>query len=179
MSETDSCKSQFDDSSEFDQESRSEYEGYVNERGDRHSEESSGYYFATPADQSMANKKYVKRYSAEKQKSVRVEFFPTTSIPNGLIKHAITGTFQGIDRRFFKVGTKDEDLFFTVILATGELGQNAPVMFFDNPEQYEKHFFTKVSQSIKDNWTVKKNAAVFHLNMKQIQESKSGVVLVK
>lgn len=183
MSETDSYKSPFDDSSEYDQDDGSEYDGqYINERGDRHSEESSGYYFATKTDGTSANKKYVKRKNPETKKITRIEFFPTSSTPNMIIKNAMTGTFQGIDGRFFRVGTADEDLFFSVILATGELGQNPSTMFYDNPEQYERHFFTKLPQQIKEKWNEKKNSAMFHLRSRlkrEESEANGGIILVK
>lgn len=185
MSETDSCKSPFDDSSEYDpeQDNGSEYDGqYVNERGDRHSEESSGYYFATKADPNSSNKKYVRRINPDTNKSTRIEFFPTSTTPNTPIKNAVTGTYQGVDGRYFRVGTAEEDLFFSVILATGELGQNAPVLFYDNPEQYERHFFTKLSQQAKEKWTEKNNNALFQLKLRQRQsarEANGGIVLVK
>ena len=183
MSETDSYKSPFDDSSEFDQDNGSEYEGqYVNERGDRHSDESSGYYFATKTDPNSSSKKYVKRKNPDTNKFTRVEFFPTSSTPNMIIKNAVTGTFQGLDGRFFRVGTSDEDLFFSVILATGELGQNASTLFYDNPEQYERHFFTKLSQPIKEKWTEKSNSALSHLKLRlkrEESEANGGIILVK
>ena len=92
----------------------------------------------------------------------------------------MTGTFQGIDRDYFRVGTADEDLFFSVILATGEFGQNAPTLFYDNPEQYERHFFTKVSQKSKDMWTEKKNSAIIQLKSRLRQdESAANDVIVK
>lgn len=180
MSDTDSYKSPEEDSSEFDQESASYGGGpYVNERGDRHSEESSGYHISAQADPSSTNKKYVRRINPDTKKSVRVEFFPTKTVPNSGIKHAITGVLQNLDGRIFRAGTKDEDLFFSVILATGELGQNSPVLFYDSPEQYEWHFFTKVPQKAKDKWTEKKNSALYNLNVEQTREAKSGVIVVK
>jgi len=166
MSETDSYKSPFDDVSDYDpdQENGYEYEGqYVNERGDRHSEESSGYYFAKKADPNSSNKKYVRRINPDTKKRTRIEFFPTNATPNTIIKNAITGTHQGLDGHYVRVGTEDEDLFFSVILATGELGQTSSILFYDTPEQYERHFFTKLSQSTKEQWTEKKNRALFQL----------------
>lgn len=181
MSETDSYKSQYDGSSDsdLDQDGGSEYGQFVNERGDRHSDESSGYHFTTKTDQNASVKRFVRRLNPETKKRVRVEFFPTGTTPNLIIKHAATGKFQGFNNQFFRVGTKDEDLFFSVILATGELGQNMSVLFYDNPEQYERHFFTKVSQKMKDTWNEKKNNAMFHFKLRQSNEDNGGVIVVK
>jgi hypothetical protein len=184
MSEIDSCKShEFDDSS--DQDNASVYEGqFINDRGDRHSEESSGYHISAQADPNSTNKKYVYRTNnfLEKPKKMRVEFFPTNMTPNSPIKHAISGAFQYADSQYFRVGTRDEDLFFTMILATGELSGVSPVLFYDNPEQYERHFFTKLSQSIKDRWTEKRDAAISNIKSQKkllADENKSGVIVVK
>ena len=91
-------------------------------------------------------------------------------------------TLQGTNGKFFRAGSRDEDLFFSVILATGELGQNAPALFYDNPEQYERHFFTKVSNEIKERWEDKKDRALYYLKLvqkREASEANGGVVLVK
>ena len=180
MSDTDSNKSSFDDSSEYGGDS---YEGqFQNDRTEHHSDESSSYCIAAQVDPNSKNKKYVRRVNPETKRNVRVEFFPTNTTPNMIIKHAMTGTYQGYDQKFFRVGTNDEDLFYSVIIATGELGQDPPTLFYDNPEQFERHFFTKVPQDSKDKWNVKKNRAMFQLNLRQINEAKRerrGVIIVK
>lgn len=51
-----------------------------------------------------------------------------------------------------KYGSKDEDGLFSVILSTGETGQTPPILFYDNPEQYEKHFDTYLSKETKQRW---------------------------
>ena len=188
MSEIDSYKSQeIDDSSEYyDPEQDSQFEGqFLNERGDRHSDESSSYHISPHVDPNSTNKKYVRRLNPILEKHVRVEFFPTNVTPNSLIKNAVSGSHQYIDGRFLRAGTRDEDLFFTVILATGEFGQNAPVLFYDNPEQYERHFFAKVSQKIKEKWTSKRDDALHALMSKPTHHTTNtmnvepGVVCVK
>lgn len=167
MSDTDSYKSTVpvlnDDQSEY-----SGYEGpYINERGDHHSEDSSSYHLSEKADPKSINKKYVRRFNPILKKRVRVDFFPTNPIPNSYIKHAMNGTIQTADGRAFRSGTKDEDLFFSTILATGEISNGAPILFYDNPEQYERHFFTTVHQKIKDKWLEKRTEAVRVLNTKR------------
>jgi hypothetical protein len=178
MSDTDSRLSISDEVSVISD----DYEGrYVNERGDRHSDESSSYHISEKADPSSKKKKYVRRYNPEQKKKVRVEFFPTNTTPNSGIKHAITGTYQVVNGRRLRVGTKDEDLFFSVILATGEIGPNAPVLFYDTPEQYERHLFTKISQQIKNKWAEKNRNAIAEYNLhKPCEESSArGFTTVK
>jgi hypothetical protein len=67
------------------------------------------------------------------------------------IRHAITGF-----RTPHIVGSKDEDLYYVISDARGLTGtQNPLTLFFDSPEQYEKHCFTVVPQNIKDKWSKK------------------------
>jgi hypothetical protein len=113
------------------------------------------------------NKKYVRRYSPSLKKSVRVDFFPTNPTPNSLIRHAMSGAIQYIDGKACRSGTRDEDLLFSVIMATGETVGGAPILFYDNPEQYERHFFTNVPQSIKTRWAEKRNYAINSRTKKQ------------
>jgi len=153
---------------------------YENDRGDRFSEESSGYHISTHVDSNSSNKKYVRRTNPDTGKKTRVEFFPTPT--NSVIKNAVSGALQGTNGLLFRSGSKYEDLFFSVILATGEMGQNAPTLFYDNPEQYERHFFTELSQEIKDIWTEKKDTALYYLKLQQKQDAinaNGGVILVK
>lgn len=153
---------------------------YENDRGDRYSEESSGYYVREQADPHSRNPKNVKRYNPAVHKNVRVEFFPTSSTPNSIIKNAMTGAFQGNGVRYFRAGSNDEDLFFSVILATGELCQEAPTLFYDNPEQYERHFMTKLPDANKSAWRIKNNSAIFRHKLEQIQtHSDTGKIVVK
>ena len=89
-------------------------------------------------------------------KSVKIVFYQTSTTPNMYIRDAITG----VRCPPFRVGTEDEDLFFSVMLATGETGRREPsVLFYDNPEQYERHFFTKVSAETKRAWMAKATEA--------------------
>jgi len=182
MSETNSYHTDNLDDYSISHDSNNDDAPYVNDRGDHYSDESSGYHVSEKVDPSSTNKKHVRRYNPTLEKKTRVEFFPTNTNHNSPIKNAITGTYQGIGGRLFRAGTRDEDLFFSVILATGELGQNAATLFYDSPEQYERHFFVKVSQDIKDRWLEKHNHAIYMLkNLQQRidREANGGVVVVK
>jgi len=58
-----------------------------------------------------------------------------------------------------KVGSKDEDFFFKVILATGECkslnGSNT--LFYLSPNHYSNHLHCEVPQNIINNWQQKYN----------------------
>ena len=91
-------------------------------------------------------------YRVVNGKTTKIAFYHTSTTPNMYIRDAITG----VRCAPFRVGTADEDLFFSVILATGETGRREPaVLFYDNPEQYERHFYTKVSAETKRAWMAK------------------------
>jgi hypothetical protein len=84
---------------------------------------------------------------------VDVEVYSTNSNSGTMIRDAITGARN----KDFRVGTKFEHLFFKVALSTGELGTNCDILFFDSPEQFERHFKNSVvvKQTIKEKWTNK------------------------
>ena len=50
------------------------------------------------------------------------------------------------------VGKYDEDLYFSVMLCSGENGPNPVTLFYDSPAQYEKHFHQEISQKNKEEW---------------------------
>lgn len=188
MSISDSDSQYLDDVTENesipDQDSDVGSAAHINNRGDRYSDESSGYHLSLSADPTAKNKKNVRRINPETNKQVKVEFFPTTTTPNSAIKNAVSGSYQTTsENRVLRVGTRDEDLFFSVILATGELGQDAPTLFYDNPEQYERHFMTKLSPEIKDAWIEKRDSAIIRLKtQKRIldrERAAASAILVK
>jgi hypothetical protein len=63
------------------------------------------------------------------------------------IRNAVTG-----QRYSYKVGSSDEDLLFSVKMATGEFGNDAGALFYDNPEQYERHLFVTLTKEQKEYW---------------------------
>ena len=86
----------------------------------------------------------------KKRKMVYYELYGSGDM-NARIRHAITG---------FKtnhiVGSKDEDLYFVVSDARGlTKTQNPLTLYFDSPEQYEKHCYTTVPECIKSAWLSK------------------------
>ena len=87
-----------------------------------------------------------------KNQNVFVEYYETSSNPHVYIRDALSGAV----RAPYRTGTKDEDLFFSVRLATGESrhpgGSN---LFYDSPEQYERHFKVELSREFKENWRVR------------------------
>jgi hypothetical protein len=71
-----------------------------------------------------------------------------------MIRDAITGIHDPSCR----VGKRDEYLYFKVCMATGEgsrgkYGEIEPHhLYYDSPESYERHFYTKVDAETKTRW---------------------------
>ena len=84
-----------------------------------------------------------------KGRRVPVEFYMSRHNVGSLIRDAVSG----IKETNMRMGRIDEDAFFKVKLANGEFGQDCPgSLFYHSPEEYERHFYTTVSQPIKDKW---------------------------
>lgn len=71
------------------------------------------------------------------------------------IRDAITG----VRNYAHKVGSVSEDLYFKARICTGEMGPDSPSLFFDSPEQYERHIFAKLDDDTKTRWNQKNLAA--------------------
>jgi hypothetical protein len=57
-----------------------------------------------------------------------------------------------------KVGSFDEDLYFKVVICTGEnkKAHEPIVLFYNNPEQFERHHGIVISQEDKNRWYEKR-----------------------
>jgi len=67
------------------------------------------------------------------------------------IRNAITGV-----RNFeHKVGSANEDLYFSVLICNGETGSNPLTLFYDSPDEYERHQYTQVDRVTKRIWQQK------------------------
>ncbi len=80
----------------------------------------------------------------------KTEFYSTSFIPGSYIRDAMTGS-----RTHYRVGSWHEDLFFKVRDAS-LINLSEPVsLYYDSPEQYERHFHVNVSTESKTVWTNK------------------------
>ena len=78
-------------------------------------------------------------------KNINIEIY--CSSENGYIRNAITGY-----RSRVKVGSSEEYTYFKVKMASGECKNNSGVLFYDSPEQFEKHQFINLKLPIKEQW---------------------------
>jgi hypothetical protein len=83
---------------------------------------------------------------------VKVEVYAILN--NGKIRHAITGLTTPYSSR-----SRYADLFFSVVdsscAAPRKDNENRRKLYYHNPEEYERHFHTTVSQDIKEKWAAK------------------------
>ena len=82
------------------------------------------------------------------QKKKRSIVMYSSSSHGSTIRNAVTG----IRVSGHIVGSKAEDLFFKVKFATGETGLNTATLFYDSPEQYEKHMTDVLKSTTKQPW---------------------------
>jgi hypothetical protein len=73
------------------------------------------------------------------------------------IRNAETGEYYK-----YKVGTMDEDLFFKTMISTGEIPSGPLTLFYDSPDQYERHQGLVLDNLIKKRW---ENKRQFRLNV--------------
>jgi hypothetical protein len=78
---------------------------------------------------------------------------------SGDVGASIRDATTGIRNYAHKVGSVSEDLYFKVRICTGEMGPDSPSLFFDSPEQYERHMFAKLDDETKMRWQRKSQAA--------------------
>jgi len=88
------------------------------------------------------------------------------------IRNAQTGEVTS-----FKVGSKYEHLFYSVLISTGYNKRRDPLLlFYDSPEQYENHWYKILDKDTKDKWFQKyKNMRLildkeYNSNVKKLEQ---------
>jgi hypothetical protein len=87
-----------------------------------------------------------------KHKKEYIKFYRTSYIPGSYIKNAINGQYYD-----YLVGSINENLLFKISIPiyTHEkevLNYESSLLFYDSPEECEKHLCIKISQQNKKNW---------------------------
>ena len=85
-------------------------------------------------------------FDQKNNKNKYIEFYTSGEVGKR-IRNAITGI-----RYNEKVGSAEEDLFFKTKIASNSLASNAGSLFYDSPEQFEKHMFVTLDSDIKEKW---------------------------
>ena len=88
----------------------------------------------------------------ESRKSVNVLVYKTSTTPKFRIRNAITGMYYPK----YRVGTLDENRFFKVCWSMGSVSEGEKLgpltLFFNDPEECEKHMLTRISAEQKADW---------------------------
>jgi len=95
---------------------------------------------------------------------------------SGDIGSSIRDAVTGIRNYAHKVGSASENLYFKTRICSGELGKDAPTLFFESPEQYERHMYAKLDNDAKMKWHLKNQDARRELDDNAV-ESRNLVVL--
>ena len=96
-------------------------------------------------------------------KRKKLEYYATSFIPGASIRNAITGARYEQHR----VGQVSEDLYFKVSYVANDSTGNVSTMFYEDPEQYERHMSTKLSDNNKQAWYEKYERAYAILSATQ------------
>jgi len=113
---------------------------------------------------------------------VELKLYSTSTNPGSMIRNARSGLKTGGE---FRVGTVAEDLFFKVIVATGQWGQSPIFLFYNTPDEYERHFHgivDKINPKIKTAWEEKQiHASALYQKSQQRKkrDDPQGVIIVK
>jgi hypothetical protein len=92
-----------------------------------------------------------------------VNYFSTRYAPGSRIRHAVSGAVE-----LARVGSVDEDAFFKVCMSTCELNDqteskqhahHGKFLYYDSPEQYERHFKVQLSPDVVMRWHNKQHGA--------------------
>ena len=90
---------------------------------------------------------------AGKMKKTKIDLYTTSTIGSN-IRNAESGQYYNK-----LVGSKDEDLFFKVILATGECRSKngSTTLFYNSPQQCMSHLNIVIDAKLITNWEEKRN----------------------
>jgi|LauGreDrversion4_2_1035121.scaffolds.fasta_scaffold423860_1 hypothetical protein len=78
---------------------------------------------------------------------VKVNFYDSGHNQGAYIYHAMTG-----QRSNYRLGQRQQDLFFKVADATHSTDAGPHTLFYNSPEEYERHFLTVLPEQIKNKW---------------------------
>jgi hypothetical protein len=87
--------------------------------------------------------------------NIKIELYSSSSLSKSFIRNAITGI-----RSQYKVGSKYEDLFFKIKDVARKnqtvLNDLPRKLFYDSPEECERHLHIIIPTELKENWMKKK-----------------------
>lgn len=101
----------------------------------------------------------IKRKIKGKKKTQKINLFNTQIRINAPIVNAVSGyPFTDEHMQSYRVGSNDEIMFFKARYVAGESGIPGLTLFFDTPEQYERHMGVTLSENTKHTYYEKRRA---------------------
>lgn len=103
-----------------------------------------------------------KGYFKVKKGKGKLTGFSTSYYPGSTIRNASTGFYENdyMGVPVYRVGCQDEDLFFKVSFSDNGISEEPRCLFYDNPDQCERHLKTTITNDVKDRWRKKYNFAL-------------------
>jgi hypothetical protein len=93
-------------------------------------------------------------FDKDEMRMEKVEVYATPLLTNGFIRNAVTGF-----RMKHRVGSKHEDLYFCVMDVDPSnhtpLNKEPRSLFYNTPEQCERHLHITISKDVKEKWAKK------------------------
>ena len=121
------------------------------------------------------DKGYVKTRIQVGYSKIPVEYYKTANVQGTRIRNAVTGIYEN-----FRVGRKDEDLFFKVSSTIAkDLVSDAHLLFYDSPEQFERHFHCELKDDLKQKWHLKSSTARDRLVQESNARSEREQVVIR
>lgn len=98
-------------------------------------------------------------------KEKRIDGYYTVNIPGSPIRNAVIGSYEmdHTGNTKFRVGSVWEDLFFKVVITT--VKDSPYTLFYDSPEQYERHMNSSLPEEDVKRWYNKHRSATENLNI--------------
>lgn len=93
------------------------------------------------------DKGYERKLKIIKDKKIVIDTYHSSDTPGSIIRHAVTGVWLSA-----RVGSIEENLYFKV---RDNTGKDTRSLYYDSPEECERHMFLFLSTEIKGKWTEK------------------------
>ena len=97
----------------------------------------------------MTNPDYYSYKKMVNGENVKIEYYSTPILSSAFIRHAVTGV-----KCPHRSGSKYEDLYFRVMDTTTGSETGPKRLYYYTPEEYERHQFVTVPQSLKEDWLI-------------------------
>lgn len=123
-------------------------------------------------DSKKLDKGYGKTTIRVNYKNVPVEYYSTNDNPGSTIRNAVTGIYETGNR----FGRKEEDLFFKASISSAS---GMRILFYDGPEEFERHFFCTVSDDLRNKWTTKAFNARTQVALESNLKAERGNVVIR